>query len=104
MPEEPTVFRHIAGALERDWSLIARSNQLPSGAKDGAQTVVEEIEEHALIATLLALLTGIFIGMLMAAGGKGRHPSYVYLAESETALRISAPVSARSLFTASVAA
>jgi phage terminase large subunit-like protein len=29
MGEEPTAFRQIADALERDWSLLARPNQLP---------------------------------------------------------------------------
>ena len=34
-------------------------------AKGGAQTVVDEIEEHALIASLFALFVGIALGLLI---------------------------------------
>ena len=51
------VAERVRSTAERGWS----------GAKVSAQTVVEEIEEHALIATLLALLAGIFIGLLIGS-------------------------------------
>ena len=47
----------VRSTAERGWS----------GAKDGAQTVVEEIEEHALIATIVALLAGIFVGLVIGS-------------------------------------
>ena len=51
------IAERVRATAERGWS----------GAKDSAQTVVEEIEGHALIATLLALLAGIFIGLLIGS-------------------------------------
>ena len=36
-----------------------------SGAMDSAQSIVDEIEEHPRIATLLALMGGIMIGMVI---------------------------------------
>ena len=51
------ITERVRATAERGWS----------GAKDSAQTVVEEIEDHALIATLLALLAGIFIGLLIGS-------------------------------------
>jgi hypothetical protein len=45
----------VRSTAERGWS----------GARDSAQTVVDEIEEHALIATLLAFLAGILMGLLL---------------------------------------
>jgi ElaB/YqjD/DUF883 family membrane-anchored ribosome-binding protein len=44
-------------SAERGWT----------GAKDTAQTVLNEIEERPLIATLLGLLVGLFIGLMLGS-------------------------------------
>jgi ElaB/YqjD/DUF883 family membrane-anchored ribosome-binding protein len=51
------ITERVRSTAERGWS----------GARDGAQTVVEEIEEHAFIATIVALLAGIFIGLVIGS-------------------------------------